>query len=85
LEHGQEDFLCRKFCRFSIKHDKKWRDYSVELSKIPKENHLRQLRIDPADNIGKGSGKVEFDWIRVESPKGDLLKEGNFIAPKREN
>jgi len=68
------------FAAFSIKRDKKWHEYTVELSKIPKDNHLRQLRIDPADNIGKGSGKVEFDWIRVESPKGIILKEWNFIA-----
>ncbi len=68
------------FKAFTIKKDKKWNEYSVELSNIPKDNHLRQLRIDPGDNIGKSSGKVEFDWICIKSSKGVLLKEWNFIA-----
>jgi len=66
------------FEKFSINRDKKWHEYSVCLSKIPKNNALKKLRINPGTGVGTGTGIVEFDWIRVETPGGAILKEWTF-------
>jgi len=63
---------------FPLNHDNAWHEYTVDLSAIPAGEHLKEIRLDPGTDVGTGSGVVEFDWIRIESPGGALLKEWPF-------
>jgi len=67
-----------KFEAFSLKHDKQWHEYTVNLPEIPPKQHLNEIRIDPGDNPGTGDNIALFDWIRLETPDGKLLKEWKF-------
>ena len=67
-----------KFEAFTLKHDKQWHEYTVKLPKIPATQHLKEIRIDPGDNPGEGDNIALFDWIRLETPTGKLLKEWKF-------
>jgi arylsulfatase A-like enzyme len=53
-----------------VEHDGAWHDYKVA---IPGAT-LDGLRFDPAT----GKGRIEFDWIRLESQDGTVLKEWGF-------
>ncbi len=71
-----------KFEAFTLKRDKQWHEYTVKLQKIPADQHLKEIRIDPGDNPGEGDNLALFDWIRVETPTGKLLKEWKFSRSK---
>jgi len=66
------------FTTFSLTHDNAWHEYTVDITGIPAGDHLKQIRIDPGTNVGSGTGIIEFDWIRIETPGGTLLKEWDF-------
>jgi hypothetical protein len=53
-----------------VAHDGAWHDYEVA---IPGTT-LDGLRFDAAT----GKGRVEFDWTRLESQDGTVLKEWGF-------
>ncbi|RLD12563.1 MAG: N-acetylgalactosamine 6-sulfate sulfatase [Chlamydiae bacterium] len=66
------------FESFALNHDKQWHEYIVDLPKIPRKQNLNEIRIDPGDNPGNGENTALFDWIRIETPTGKLLKEWKF-------
>ncbi len=56
-----------------VTHDGEWHEYSA---KLPLTGPLSALRIDPAN----APGRIEFEWIRLRSADGQLLKEWVFDA-----
>jgi len=66
------------YTAFVLNQDNAWHEYSVDITGIPAGDHLKQLRIDPGSDAGSGTNIVEFDWVRIETPAGALLKEWTF-------
>lgn len=56
---------------FDMVHDNAYREYRVEL---PVSGDLTGIRLDP----GRAEGTIEIDWIRLETPGGELVKEWTF-------
>lgn len=57
--------------RFPLVRDQDWHEYEV---KLPPEQPIKHLRIDPA----AGPGEVRIEWMRLKDSSGTVIKEWRF-------
>lgn len=67
-------FSRERFKTFEPRRDGAWHEYAVE---VQLEGPATGLRIDPSIEAGRAS----FDWIRVETPDGAVLRQWDFGGP----